>query len=147
MLQGCTRVWIQELISEERWLPEAGVSQRGHRVGGGLIKWLNRRRRNPGMPLHRQVTRRMTVCSIPRRAGRKAYVLTMEVFGVLDGSVRLKLYTSVHVLKHPIKGVLFMLSLAVKFQYKNKGRLISDMWVQLEKKLGLYMRVSVGGGW
>lgn len=66
---------------------------------------------------------------------------------MLDGSVQLKLYTSVHELKHLIKGVLVMLSLAVKFQYKSKGRLISDMWVQLERKLGLDVRVSVGGGW
>lgn len=43
---------------------------------------------------------------IPRRAGGKAYVLPVEVFGVIDGSVRLKLYTSVHELKHLIKGVL-----------------------------------------
>lgn len=105
MLHGCTRVWIQELISEQ-WLPEAGVSQRGHGVGGDLMKGLNRRVRNPGMPLHSQVTRRMAVCSIPRRAGGKAYVLPVEVFGVIDGSVRLKLYTSVHELKHLIKGVL-----------------------------------------
>lgn len=91
------------------------------------MKGLNRRVRNPDMPLHSQVTRRMAVCSIPRRAGGKAYVLPVEVFGAIDGSVRLKLYTSVHELKHPIKGVLVMLSLAVKFQYKSKGRLISDV--------------------
>lgn len=33
MLHGCTRVWIQELISEQ-WLPEAGVSQNGHAPWG-----------------------------------------------------------------------------------------------------------------
>lgn len=64
---------------------------------------------------------------------------------MLAGLVLLSLYSSVRGLKHPIQRCTFYVSLTIKFQYKRKSRLIPHTWVQLERKCGLCVTVSIGG--